>query len=347
MEVKMENELIISQKIDPVVFFTGGKIDPILAEIEKKAFEIAEKGDLATTSGRKVFASAAYKVSRSKTLLDNMRKELVADWKKKKEAVDKTWRGIEESLDDLRDRVRQPLTEWEAAEKAREEKERIERELKEEQERIEAELNRLHGIALIEHDLWKRQREIEAKEAEIKRIEDERKAKEEAARLAEERAIAEEAEAKAKAEREERIRKEAEEKAKREAQEALERAERAKAEAIEREKAAIMRAQVEAELAEKRRIEAEKKAKEDRERAIREAQEAERQRLEMIQRAKAAEEACKKAEAERISRDKAHRAKIENEAKKDLIALEFPLSDAELIVKAISEGKIRHVRIEY
>jgi len=142
----MENELIALEQINPVQFFTSGQMDPVLSEIEKKAFEIAEKGNLETATGRKVYSSAAYKVSQSKTLLDNFGKDLVSDWKKKSKVVDSSRKKIRDYLDELKERVRQPLTEWEQAEEEKKLQEKIEKDWDE---------------ALVEHDLWTRQKAIE------------------------------------------------------------------------------------------------------------------------------------------------------------------------------------------
>ncbi len=77
--------------------------------------------DLTTETGRKAIASLAYKVARTKTALDDAGAELKADWLVKSQAVDKARREIREQLDELRDRARKPLTEWEDAEAKRQE----------------------------------------------------------------------------------------------------------------------------------------------------------------------------------------------------------------------------------
>jgi len=193
-EIIFEDAIIKADNLDPVAVFTGGGIDLILKEIERQVADLDI--DLETTKGRKKIASTARKVSKSKVLLDNLGKELVADWKAKAKKVDATRKHARDFLDNLRDTVRQPLTEWEEAEKARQEEER---------KRIQFELD--YEEALAENALFDREREIARKEAELARIEAERKAKEEAERLEKERI-----------EREERLKKEAAEKAKREAE---------------------------------------------------------------------------------------------------------------------------------
>ena len=106
------------EDINPVaVFQEEGGDRKILERIEKAALAIVT--DASTAKGRKDIASLAYKVSRSKTALDNAGKTLVDDWKAKAKVVDARRKRIRDSLDKLRDIVREPLTKWEEAETAR------------------------------------------------------------------------------------------------------------------------------------------------------------------------------------------------------------------------------------
>lgn len=124
------SDLIKINSINAIeVFGQPEKLDEILKKIKDEALSFVP--DLTTAGGRKEVASMAYKVSQSKTAIDNAGKELTAEWKKKSKAVDESRKAAREFLDNLRDQVRQPLTEWEEAEKARIEKERIEAEKKE------------------------------------------------------------------------------------------------------------------------------------------------------------------------------------------------------------------------
>ena len=115
----MENEkaLIAVERLNPVEIFQNGGMKPILQEIEKKATSIV--ADVETDEGRKDIASIAYRVARSKTLIDDMGKALVSDWKKKAKVVDTVRKEARDFLDELKDRVRTPLTEWEAVEAKR------------------------------------------------------------------------------------------------------------------------------------------------------------------------------------------------------------------------------------
>lgn len=109
--------LVKIESMTPEMLFAPGAIDPLIDQI--KAEVRAQKPDLTTDKGRKAVASLAYKVSRTKTFIDEGRQKLVADEKKRLAAIDAEGRRIREELDALRDEVRQPLTEWEKAEEAR------------------------------------------------------------------------------------------------------------------------------------------------------------------------------------------------------------------------------------
>lgn len=98
---------------------------------EKKYSELYRKvrdevsghvADLTTVTGRAAIASLAYKVTRTKTAIDEAGKLLNSEARKKIDAVDASRRKIRVELEALADEVRKPLTEWEDVEKARKEK---------------------------------------------------------------------------------------------------------------------------------------------------------------------------------------------------------------------------------
>lgn len=94
------------------------------AEFEKLYSQVKEAvdkhvPDLTTKGGRDAIASVAYKVSRTKTALVAQGKKLTEGWRDQTKKVNAACNTIEERLDKLRDEVRKPLSDWEAAEKAR------------------------------------------------------------------------------------------------------------------------------------------------------------------------------------------------------------------------------------
>jgi len=97
--------------------YTDGGMRGIIDQIKVEVAGVVP--DLKTAKGRKAIASLAAKVARSKTHLDALGKELTADQKAATKAVDNERKAMRDELDDLRDEVRRPLTEWEDAEKER------------------------------------------------------------------------------------------------------------------------------------------------------------------------------------------------------------------------------------
>ncbi|MGE0575403.1 hypothetical protein [Reyranella sp.] len=370
MNAEVQGELTTSRTLKAEMVFVPGGVDAILDRITAEVRSIST--DISTPAGRSAVASLAYKVARSKTALDDMGKQLVADWKQKAAVVDADRRRIREALDALRDEVRKPLDEWEAADRRRiaaheaalEEMRRIgvfdadatateidgrlaamenlpARDWQEFQKRADdmrsatlATLTRMRDAAA--------KREAERAELErLRREQAEREQKERDARIAAEaaekaRIAAEkraEAEAKAAAEKAERERRRVEDE-KRRAEEKAEAAERARV-------LAEARAREEAEATAKR-VEAEKRAaaeKAERERVA--AIEAERQR-------QAAEKAEEEAAAAKRAADKKHRAAINNEIVASLIGeAAIEREQAVAVVTAIAQGKVPHTRIAY
>lgn len=238
------SDLIPIEDVDAVALFSeGDALDTLLERIKAEATSLVP--DLTTAASRKEIASMAYKVSRSKVVIDNAGKDLTVDLKARARAVDEKRKLARDTLDELRDRVRAPLTEWEEAEKRREEEERIRRE-------IEA----AHERAIEEDALWEREREIRERERRIQEAEREaaeKAAREERLRRAREQEERERelirAEERERAEREAREKRAREEewlRREREAQEAAERREREarEREAARREHRANVRAEV-------------------------------------------------------------------------------------------------------
>ncbi|QJC75454.1 hypothetical protein [Stenotrophomonas maltophilia] len=312
----MSEALIPLESVNAVEVFTGGGLDDLLARIRAEAVTLVP--NVKTVAGRKEIASIAYKVSRSKTAIDDAGKALVADLKKQTGDIDSARKKARDTLGALRDEVRKPLTDWEA------EQERIER------ERVEAE-ERARAAA------------EEARLAELARKEEEIRAREEAVRAAEEaerqRVAAEQAE-RERVEREARLQAEAAENAKREAAAAVERAEREAREATERaarEAAeAEQRAKDAAERAEREKAEAvaaaERRAQEEAERAERERQ--------------AQADAQRKADEARAA-DVEHRRSINRAAMAALIAQGISEDDAATVITAIVQAKVPAVAIRY
>lgn len=93
------------------------KFDRFYEEVAREVR--AHVPDLTTPGGRKEIASLAYKVARTKTAIDDAGKLLTEEKRAEIKKVDEARKVIRDKLDALKDEVRKPLTDWEAAEEAR------------------------------------------------------------------------------------------------------------------------------------------------------------------------------------------------------------------------------------
>jgi colicin import membrane protein len=100
----------------PSDIFKLGGIQPILDAIEKEVSQ--EVPDTSTDKGRKAIASNAAKVSKSKTLLDKMGKELTDKLNLAIKPINAERKLARDTLDALRDKTREPLNKYEADELA-------------------------------------------------------------------------------------------------------------------------------------------------------------------------------------------------------------------------------------
>ncbi|MEX6255490.1 MULTISPECIES: hypothetical protein [Providencia] len=332
----MANELVVIEKSTALeVFKSSDSVEDIIRKVEQEVNSFIP--DVSTAKGRKEIASLAYKVAQSKTYLDGLGKDLVAELKEIPKLIDANRRTVRERFDTLRDKVRQPLTEWEA------EQERIEAEKqmlawheealemnaafdKALAERIESD----HEIALLMNEKFDRDLAEAKAEAERQRIAHEEELKRQAAeqaRLAAEQKAQQEIEAAAQRERE--------------AKEAAERAEREKQEAIQR-------AEQEAKEAKEK---AERDAKEAQERAEREKQlaiEAERKKAHKAEQARLAEEERKRQEDAKRQADIEHQRIFNREAVSDLVENGFFNEEMAIeFIKLVKKNKIRHITINY
>lgn len=337
------------------VYSKEAGLDPYLAQIKAEIDEFT--ADVSTKKGRDAIASIAHKVARSKTALDNIGKDLVAELKDVPKKIDAERKRMRDLLDQWKDEVRRPLTEWEEAEESRQAKHRLAIELIEQSamelaglashtlrerlaaldlkaiddsfEEFEAEAHRAKAKALDALTVAVESREkYEAEQAELARLRAEAAAREQKerderiAREAAERAQRE-AEAKAQAEREAVIRREQEAKAAAERRElelklAAERAEREKSEALRREQ----------------------QAKEDAERRAAEAVAAEQRRV-------AQEQAAEAAEAKRRERNKANKTAVNRAALEAFVAGGLTEECAKQAITLIAQKAIPAVSITY
>lgn len=110
--------VLIDDALKAADVFKPGAVAKLLADVEAKVRAIPPS-DHTTEKGRNEIKALAYKVTRSKTALDGLGKTHVEELKKAAGVVDADRRIIRERLDALRDEVRKPVTDYEAAEEKR------------------------------------------------------------------------------------------------------------------------------------------------------------------------------------------------------------------------------------
>ncbi|MBD0544000.1 hypothetical protein KWE44_06335 [Acinetobacter baumannii] len=342
------NELqVLEQNVIVAAFGKENGIQELFNRMAEQARSIVP--DVSTKKGRDAIASQAYKVSKSKTAVDNHGKDLVAGIKAQAAVIDRDRKAWRDQCDALRDEIRKPLDEWEKAEEDRIQsiKDRISNfdagrvDTFSTSDLIQTIISEVEATAIDESfaefaneaaikkdaalSSYKKSLEIalkrEAEQVELERL---RKSEQERLQREHEERIAHEAAEKARLEAERKAKEEAD-RVEREKQEAIAKAEREKREAAEREarlvaekEAAELRAQHAAE-AERKRIEAEQAAKLEAERQADEARQA----------------------------NQAHRKKICNEALKGLLALGIDEAKSKEILQAINKGLVPHVSIKF
>jgi len=309
------------QAITPVEFFKPNGSDPLISAMKEEVRKRAESLDISTAAKRKQLASLARQIGSAKNRIDEKRKELVADTKKSLREIDAEGLRIWNDLEDFQEEIRQPLTEWENAEK----------------ERIaghESAISHIHTIAMLTSELDCIPAVIEAKISEILIIS--RRNFEEFSKPAQvaidqalgslQSALAREKEAIAQREELERLRREETERKAREREEAIARQAKEEAERKARDREEELRRQAEDErlrieeerfLAEARAKQAEAERIAAEERAARELADAERRREEeRLRLEQEKQEALRQAEERRIQEEKAAKERAAEARKK-------------------------------
>jgi colicin import membrane protein len=378
MGYSMTTELAVIEQKDIVSVFTNENGVDVL--FDRLASEVrAEVPDLTTKKGRDRIASLAYKVSKSKGVVDEYGKELVAAEKARLALIDADRKKWRDKCDSLRDEIRKPLTDWENKEAARVAKHQLNisnmialadaakestalgikslidelsnTELGEQWEEFAAQAGKAKDDTMrsLQASLIIQQKH-EDEQAELARL------REEAARRAQEdrdRQIAEQAAEKARLEAEAKA---AKEKANIEAKAKAERdaAEKARVDA-EREQARLLAEADAAKLreadAERRRVEQEAQAKQQAELAKQQAEERQKQAIEADRKRIAAEQLAQQQEAERIEAERfknvEHRRAINKEVLASIVGMGIDDEKAKSLITAIAKGLIKNLSINY
>lgn len=347
------------------VFQAPNGLEPYLQKIRDEIDAFVP--DVSSRKGREAIASIAYKVARSKTALDNVGKELVADLKEIPKKIDAERKRMRDTLDAWQEEVRRPLNDWQAAEDARVDRHqaRIQqlRDLVDVEtlfaEGIRFKISNAEAVVIDEgfEEFEAEAHQVKAKTLEFLRASLARQEKYEAEQAELERLRAETA-AREQKEREERIAREAEERARREAEQkaqaereaVLRREQEAKAASERRE----LELKLQAERAERARVQAEadrvateQRMEQERQAAARREEEAaEQARQEERRRADAAAaEILRQQEAR--ERDQAHKTKVMGEAKTALMSLNITEELARAIVLKIARREVPNITINF
>lgn len=352
----MSDMILVPDDINPVELYSSDEsVTEMIASIKDKAMSVVP--DMDTVKGRREIASLASKVAKSKTYLDGLGKDLVSDQKKKIKEVDQRRKKLRDTLDDIKDEVRKPLTDFQEAEK----------------KRVEIHETNIIRLRSIEHNIALAEYESEAtdlmSEAEaigelnfeeydkaacdliekidvlygkvIRRIKEE-------ARIAEESKRLEDEQAKLRAERD-AIDREKREKA---LAEQAARMAREDAERESQEREARVQAEANAAYERARAADAERVAAEERALAAeRDAEDREaRARFEAKEQARRDEEAAKEyAESEARARaaDTDHKRAVNTEILNAMIEAGISVGSAKKVITAIVRGEIPHTSITY
>lgn len=350
------NDLIQLEDIKAnILFSSDDEVSNVIKKITESAGSIVVSVD--TAKGRKETASLAARVAKSKTYLDGLGKDLVSGIKQQAKEIDNRRKTIRDSLDELKEEVRKPLTEFEEKEKARIalHEGNIDRLTGMKNEIILAEsvdaIEEIEAISELFSSLdWEEYSESserlisqlidlagERKSAIIKQAEQE-------AELARLKA---EAEARDKKERDERIARESAESARLEAEQKAAKQREAEQAALRKAEQDKIDAQQAVIDAERREIEAAKRAEKDKQDAIaREKEKADQAIQDERNRALELKRLEEEQTAEREA-DKAHKAKVNNKAVADLVAAGVSQSAAKKAVVAIAKGLVENVKISY
>lgn len=114
----MSEELIVIEREDALKAFTDEQaFDAMFQQIKTLADQV--EVDLSTDKGRKAHKSFCFRIRKTKARIDDVRKDLTEDMRKKIAAINARGGDMVERLEVLHDDVRKPLTDWEVAEKLR------------------------------------------------------------------------------------------------------------------------------------------------------------------------------------------------------------------------------------
>jgi hypothetical protein len=310
-------ELATIEKMTDVEIYTGDYLDTLTEEIREAVRN--HKPDLSTDASRKKTKSFANNIAKAKVRADDAGKALNAERNEVNEKVNARRRQLRDDFDEQRDLAKKLVVEYEEAEAAKEEAER---------QKVIDELDRIERERVA--DIERREAELAAKELKVELAEEQRLAKEAFAKSEQERI-----------EREADIKRQAEEQAVKDAQEAIDRAEREKQDAIDKAESDRLQAIEDARLAEIRVAQDAERTKLLAEQQTERRVQAERDRI-------AYEKVVEEKATEKREADKKHKERVNREVLSAMVkSSPITKEEATVVISAISNGLIPHVKISY
>ncbi|PAA08866.1 hypothetical protein [Pseudomonas fragi] len=120
MSAEQQLAILPAKEVALAVFSAPNGLDPYLQSVREEIDKFnASAPDVKTKKGQDAYRSIAYSLAGSKTKLDSLGKELVAELKDVPKKIDAERKRVRELLSAWQEEVRKPLTDWEAAEQAR------------------------------------------------------------------------------------------------------------------------------------------------------------------------------------------------------------------------------------
>lgn len=114
----MSNELVVVENLELVPFFTkGDQVKSILDRLTEEADSYVA-GDLSVKKNRDAVKAMVTKFTKSKTYLEAKGKELAAEYKAIPKAIDANRKLVKDTITELQEVVRKPLTDWENEQQA-------------------------------------------------------------------------------------------------------------------------------------------------------------------------------------------------------------------------------------
>jgi hypothetical protein len=318
----MSDQILVTDEM-AMECFNSNTLDNVLDKIEKNALNFV--GDSTTETGRKQIVSKAMEVTKAKTTIDKIRKLMNEERNRKTKAVNADGKRAWARLEEVQKKVRQPVTDYELAEKKILEEKRVQAE-------YELELEEAHAM----NDLFNREKAVVEKE----RIQQEKEV--ERQHIIDQERVREEWVA-----NQGRIEKEANERAVKSAAKSIADAKQAVIEAEVARVSAVAKAKWAKIDAENAKIEAEGKARQATidavEKAKKDAEDAEVKRIAAAEKKEAEEKIITDRKAANLN----HQRKINREILGDMEALGFDIEISKLFISAINTKKIRNLKILY